>query len=586
MLQSSLLLDGRPAKATTHLEQAAPRTQKQEKQEKQARQPQPKQQRQPQPQPVRTKPSGPRLCDAHASLDALFSHPPRRRPESARRAPLGVLSPNVGPRSKSAPGELQVPRGVLQDAGRDAPGDGKKASEAARAEAELRRLRFAAELGAPLADGRSLYAYQRTAVVELLQRKRCVLAYDMGLGKTLISLVAARAWQRTCGAAVAVLAPKAMLEGWRREAAAAAVRVGVHSWAKVPAEKALGLSLDVEGTGQPFVLIADEAHYMQSPRAARTKAALALAASPRCVACILVTGTPMRNGAVANLVPLLQAARQHKLVDDPKEFVRRYKNDLGALRQATCHVVLRRTKEQCLDLPPKTRVRVDVEPSPTDRARYAEAVAQARRRRAEGGGEGAALALLTAVRQAASEAKAGAALEVCSELLAQGRSVVIFVAYLSTVDALAEGLEKLGTTALRVVGGQSARERQQAVDTFQKPGGPPRAVVCTFGAGGVGLTLTRASDVVLVDRPWTAGDAVQAEDRVHRIGTTAPVTALWLSAFDIDRHVDKQLLVKRSNAERAVDGRKGGSGGGDSGGGSEASAKALAARVAALVLGR
>lgn len=44
-----------------------------------------------------------------------------------------------------------------------------------------------------------------------------------------------------------------------------------------------------------------------------------------------------------------------------------------------------------------------------------------------------------------------------------------------------------------------------------------------LGAGGVGLTLTAACTVILVDRPWTPGDVNQAEDRVRRIGQKRPV---------------------------------------------------------------
>lgn len=68
--------------------------------------------------------------------------------------------------------------------------------------------------------------------------------------------------------------------------------------------------------------------------------------------------------------------------------------------------------------------------------------------------------------------------------------------------------------------------------------------ILTFGAGGVGITLTAAHTIILVDRPWTPGEAQQAEDRVRRIGQTKPVTSIWMVAFDLDKQIDSVLEQK------------------------------------------
>lgn len=77
-----------------------------------------------------------------------------------------------------------------------------------------------------------------------------------------------------------------------------------------------------------------------------------------------------------------------------------------------------------------------------------------------------------------------------------------------------------------------------------KKNGLSPVFVSTFGAGGVGLTLTAARTIILLDRPWTPGEARQAEDRVHRIGQTFPVTSIWMVAFDLDRQIDAILQQK------------------------------------------
>lgn len=70
--------------------------------------------------------------------------------------------------------------------------------------------------------------------------------------------------------------------------------------------------------------------------------------------------------------------------------------------------------------------------------------------------------------------------------------------------------------------------------------------ILTFGAGGVGITLTAAHTIILLDRPWTPGEALQAEDRVRRIGQTKPVTSIWMVAFDLDKQIDGVLEQKEN----------------------------------------
>lgn len=75
--------------------------------------------------------------------------------------------------------------------------------------------------------------------------------------------------------------------------------------------------------------------------------------------------------------------------------------------------------------------------------------------------------------------------------------------------------------------------------------------VSTYGAGGVGLTLTAAHTIILLDRPWTPGEAQQAEDRVRRIGQTKPVRSIWMVAFDLDKQIDT-LLEQKNNTSSVV----------------------------------
>jgi SNF2 family DNA or RNA helicase len=92
------------------------------------------------------------------------------------------------------------------------------------------------------------------------------------------------------------------------------------------------------------------------------------------------------------------------------------------------------------------------------------------------------------------------------------------------------------------------------VDSFQS--GAAKVFVGTVKAGGVGLTLTAADTVILVDRPWTPGDAIQAEDRTHRIGQASNVTAVWVQANGVDERVDKLLLSKQQRIDMVLEGKR------------------------------
>lgn len=95
--------------------------------------------------------------------------------------------------------------------------------------------------------------------------------------------------------------------------------------------------------------------------------------------------------------------------------------------------------------------------------------------------------------------------------------LVIFAESRKLIDLVSQRLTKHELEHTLIVGGQNPEERQQAVDDFQN--GKVNYVLCTIKAGGTGITLTRSRKVVFLQRSWSMIDNVQAEDRVHRIGS-------------------------------------------------------------------
>jgi len=417
-----------------------------------------------------------------------------------------------------------------------------------------RELVAAAAPAEPLPDGRSLFAHQRAAVRWLLARRGAVLADAMGLGKTLTALMAARGLVRLADCRVVVIAPVGLHQHWRQEAMSLGLRLELHSWARLPP------ALPEAGT----VLLADEAHFAQNREARRTQAFLKLARHPRLRAVWLLSGTPMKNGRPVQLLPLLEAIG-HPLADDRRGFEERYcqghwreragrrvwqasgASQLDELQRLLRPLLLHRRKEQCLDLPPKQRrlhpVRLSAAAAERFDGRLQRCVEAYRVRAARGEvrREAELLAVLTALRCIASHSKVPAASRLVEELLRSGGSVVVFTAFRST----AQLLQRLHGGEERVAllcGSVPPARRQALVDRFQA--GECPLLIATYGTGGLGFTLHRACHVVLLERPWTPGDAEQAEDRCHRIGMGSMLTSHWLQLGVADQLVDGLIASK------------------------------------------
>jgi hypothetical protein len=440
-------------------------------------------------------------------------------------------------------------------------------------------------LDQPLPGGRVMFQHQRDGVRKVFDVSKVIIADEMGLGKTTTALVAAKFYREVLGARIIVLARPILHDtAWRQDARTVDVQIEIYSnhMKKIPAVDVM------DGLKQPFVLIADEAHDYQTVQAGRTKKFLELAASEFCVSAMILTGTPIKNGRPANLYPLLKAV-DHELAMNRKEYERVFcaagatrfsrwdasgASHLDLMHERTKDVLLRRKKKDCLDLPTKTRVMRKAELSEVAAARYdqklRELVDSYTERLKKGlissGGE--VLVEMGQLRHAGSIGKAESAVEIAQEIIEEGRKVVLFTEFEASVSMISSQLEALGTGVVRLTGETPRKDghgvtgeiadclcRGCIIWRFQTD---PKVnvFVGTVKAGGVGVTLTAADTVVLVDRPWTPGDAEQAEDRCHRIGQGSNVTAIWLQHGEIDERVDDILIQKQERINLVLEGKR------------------------------
>jgi SNF2 family DNA or RNA helicase len=373
------------------------------------------------------------------------------------------------------------------------------------------------------------------------------------------------AWVETWSA----WAPWVKVVAWRgtpkqRRALAGTAEVYVTSYetARVDAPAAGTKDMRVLAELGARSLVVDEAHLIKNPQAERSKTVRRLAKRAETV--VALTGTPITHHP-GDLWPTLNAL-EPGAHPSRERWVRRYcevipgdydEQVLGLLpatepefRLSLLGQLRRVAKADVLDkLPPKVYSVRTVDLPAAWRKSYdsMEAEMLAELPSADGRVEElsvmSVLAQLTRLAQLASAAadvettteldettgeekvhvkvalkapswKVDALLEVLAER--PGSPVVAFAPSRQLVMLAGEQAAAAGHRVGYVVGGQTPAERTAAVAAFQA--GQLDLLCVTTGAGGVGLTLTAARTCVFLQRPWSLVEAMQAEDRLHRIG--------------------------------------------------------------------
>lgn len=113
--------------------------------------------------------------------------------------------------------------------------------------------------------------------------------------------------------------------------------------------------------------------------------------------------------------------------------------------------------------------------------------------------------------------------------------------------------EEFGAAAVMIVGDTPMAERQAAADRFQTD--PSCMVIIgSFGAMGVGWTLTAAAHLTTVEQDWVPGNVSQAEDRIHRIGQKGSVLIQHLVIEgSIGATIMKRMVAKQDVIDKALD---------------------------------
>ena len=384
--------------------------------------------------------------------------------------------------------------------------------------------------------------HQKEAIEKLVGSRRFILADDMGLGKTTSTIIAAL---ETGAKKVLIICPATLKINWKREIENYSDRSifisegksfstehdfviinydiikNFHDTKKKDESQIIAANFDL--------VVVDEAHYIKNPTAQRTKLINDIA--KRVDRLWLLTGTPMTSRPMDyfNLLNLIESPVAKNWMAYAIRYCSGYQFNVGGrkvwnvtgssnleeLRDRTVGLVLRRLKENVLDLPEKIITPVYLR---LKSKAYEEVMGEYYDWYDKNPEESKSLTVqftkLTKVRQIIADEKINETIELAENIIEQDKKVIIFCNF---TDSLNKICQHFGKAAVKVDGSMSKPERQHSVDSFQE-NEKVKVFVGNIKAAGVGLTLTAGEAVIMNDLSFLPSDHAQAEDRAYRYG--------------------------------------------------------------------
>ena len=421
-------------------------------------------------------------------------------------------------------------------------------------------------------------SHQKIAIEKLAGSKRFILADDMGLGKTTSTIIAAL---ETGAKKVLIVCPASLKINWQRDIANYSDRpVFIAEGKKFSTEEDFVIinydilknfhntdpkkkeeSLLIQGNFDLIIL--DEAHMISNVQAQRTKIINSFSKTINRV--WLLTGTPMTSRPMNyyNLLNLIESP----VAQNWKAYAIRYcqgfqftagkrkvwnvtgASNLEELRDRTSKQILRRLKEDVLDLPDKIITPVYLRLKSKE---YEDLMGEYFDWYDKNPDESSSLTVqfskLMKVRKVIANEKTKQTIEFTENILEQGKKVIIFTNFTDTLQTI---YQHFGKQAVYLDGSCSNPMRQQAVDSFQNDE-KIKVFVGNLKAAGVGLTLTAAEVVIMNDLSFVPAEHAQAEDRAYRYGQKSNVLVYYPLFENTIEGVIYDILNKKKEIIRTV----------------------------------
>ncbi len=419
-----------------------------------------------------------------------------------------------------------------------------------------------------------LYKHQKGALFSCYTKRFNFLAFDMGLGKTLIasSISKMMGFRRTL-----IICPASLKHNWRKEMTGPISKfnelyislLDANGARTIRAFQERFLICNFESLEKHMKhilsskidhIIIDEAVKIKSTSTNNHKMCAAIIDANPEAKVTMLSGFPIRN-RVVDVFAYLKIVG-HPLGHNYASFLREYaisskgrgnsikitgaKNTELLWRQMS-NFMLRKKKDECLDLPKKiyTKLQFSMEDYKSE---YDAVVKET----LEKTGRTNLNSNIHSINIVTSKAKLPGILEFADNLIEQGEKVIIFTGYTSIIEAIEE---HFGKKCVVVNGKVDSQERSIRVDRFVNDD------ECMIFAGntiaaGMGLTLTVSSNTIFCDFPFSPADLIQAEDRNHRIGQTKVVNYYYAMAIDsIDEYLYQLIAEKAHSASLVIDGK-------------------------------
>jgi SWI/SNF-related matrix-associated actin-dependent regulator 1 of chromatin subfamily A len=404
-----------------------------------------------------------------------------------------------------------------------------------------------------LGFGMKLYPHQARALDWLSTRPKAILALDMGLGKTCVS-------SKDLIAPAVVICPASLKLNWQDELSAWRPELSTQVIAS-PKDKPNGSDVTIVNYDilqrvdlpKHTTLIVDEAHYIKSYKAKRTKHVMTMMQQAEKVR--LLTGTPIVNRPI-ELWTLLYGIKAIK--SGYFEFGMRYCAgwrtpwDTYDFSGASRHDelanllkphMLRMRKEDVIDLPSKTFRVIELDLPIDEREKQFD-------RQAIEKPDSVAFEAIADILKMNALRKLPDAITYIKDCLCAVDKVVVFAHHKDVIDQLKDALSEFKPVV--ITGATAQADRHKNVLSFQNSK-DCKVFIGNIKAAGVGLTLTAASHVVFVESSWSPADINQAADRCHRIGQKDNVTVDLLTINgSIDALVLHSVLNKMDVIDRII----------------------------------
>ena len=426
------------------------------------------------------------------------------------------------------------------------------------------------------------FKHQEEGIEFLLKNKKCILADDMGLGKTYQSIVSAL----EIGAErILIVCPSSLKINWMREIQNFCEEVSIIKGKHWDPDRFTIINYDIlknfhtiKERGKkyddweirreiveynPDVIILDEAHFIKNHKSIRGKILKDISKKFSPERIWLLTGTPIANRPMDyyNLLSIIDCSVADNWVHYARTYcegirfkkggryvwVTKGSSNLKELSSKTKRTVLRRKKEDVLDLPDKLITPVYLELQNTEGYKnvWNEYLAQ---RKIDGkkGNPARDLVEMTLLRTFIAMETVPYTIEKTEEALELGKKTIIFCNFNDEMDSL---ISYFGEKSVCIRGGMSDKQKQHAVDRFQEDESC-MVFIGQIKAAGVGITLTAAEIVIMNSLDWVPGNHEQAEDRAYRIGQNKTVNIYYML---IDETIDTLVWEILTEKKKVID---------------------------------